>query len=183
MMQTNLRIEYISIDKLTPYDRNCKIHTAEQIAHIASSINQFGFNDPLGIWGKDNVILEGNGRLDALRMLGIKEAPCIRLDHMSEDERRAYVIAHNHLTLETGFDEEEILRQLQELQDNIDLEALGIAQEKFISELSAIKEKALRPYKKVHYLVSLDVNDNDKLVNLLEQIKKIEGAEIDSTLN
>ena len=183
MKQTNLKIEYIGTEDLTPYDRNCKIHTPEQIKHIAASIEQFGFNDPLGIWGKDNVILEGNGRLEALRLLGIKDAPCIRLDHMNEEERKAYIIAHNHLNLETGFDEKELLLQLQELQNSVDLKRLGIEMDKYVSQLKELEKKELRPYSRVHYLISLDLNDNDKIVDILERAKKIEGVEIESTLN
>lgn len=56
-----LKIEYISIDKLTPYNNNTKIHTVKQIEHIANSIAKFGFNDPLGIYGENNIVLEGNG--------------------------------------------------------------------------------------------------------------------------
>jgi len=182
MTQTNLKIEYISIDKLTPYEKNCKIHTKEQIQHIAASIEQFGFNDPLGIWGENNIILEGNGRLEALHFLSINEAPCIRLDHLSDDERKAYIIAHNHLNLETGFNEKELLQQLEELQDSINLDSLGINTEKYISKLTELEKKELKPYSQVHYLISVDINEHDKIVGLIEQFKKIEGVEIDSTL-
>ena len=182
MTQTDLKIEYISIDKLTPYEKNCKVHTKEQIKHIAASIEQFGFNDPLGIWSESNIVLEGNGRLEALHLLGINEAPCIRLDHLSDEDRKAYVIAHNHLNLETGFDERELLRQLKELQDSIDLDSMGIETEKYISKLNQLEKKELKPYAQVHYLVSIGINDHDKIVGLLEQLKKIEGVEIDSTL-
>ena len=183
MRERDLKVEYIDVVKLTPYERNCKIHTAEQIRHIASSIEQFGFNDPLGVWGEDNIVLEGNGRLEALRFLGIKEAPCLRLDHLSDEERRAYTIAHNHLNLETGFDEKELLRQLNELQDSIDLEALGIESEKYITRLNSLEKKELTPFVRVHYMISLDVNDHDKIVDLIGQIREIEGVQVESTLN
>lgn len=98
-----LKIEYIAIDKLTPYENNTKIHIKKQIEHIANSIKQFGFNDPLGIYGESNIVLEGNGRIEAAKLLKLKELPCVRLDHLSADEMRAYVIAHNSLNLETGF--------------------------------------------------------------------------------
>ena len=183
MKQNALEIVYIDIDRLTPYGHNCKIHTKEQIEHIASSIKQFGFNDPLGVWGKENVILEGNGRIEALRLLGIKKAPCIRLDHLSEEDRKSYVIAHNHLNLETGFDEQELLQQLQELQNTVDFESLGIETERYLSKLKELEKKELKPYRQVHYLISLDINDHDKILGHLEQIKKIGGVEIDSTFN
>ncbi len=113
----NLKIEYIAIDKLTPYDKNTKIHTKKQIEHIANSIKKFGFNDPLGIYGSQNIVLEGNGRIEAARKLEMKELPCVRLDHLSPDEMRAYVIAHNSLNLETGFDDSVLYDELKRLQD------------------------------------------------------------------
>ena len=63
-----LKIEYIEIEKLNHYENNSKIHTKEQIEHIANSIREFGFNDPLGIAGEDNVVLEGNGRVEAAKL-------------------------------------------------------------------------------------------------------------------
>jgi len=182
MKQTDLRIEYINIDKLTPFERNCKIHTKEQIKHIASSIKQFGFNDPLGVWSDENVILEGNGRLEAMRLLGMKEAPCIRLDHLSGDERKAYIIAHNHLNLQTGFDENELSRQLTELQHSVNLDSLGVDVEKYISKLAELEKKELKPYTQVHYLVSVDINEHDRIVNSIETLKNMEGVEVDSTM-
>ena len=182
MRETNLSIEYIDVNKLKPYEKNCKIHTDKQIRHIAASIEQFGFNDPLGIWSDDNIILEGNGRLEAMRLLGMKMAPCIRLEHMSDNERKAYIISHNHLNLQTGFDEKELLLQLEELQNNMNLESLGIEAEEYISKLTKLEKKELKPYRQVHYLISLDVNKHDKVVEIIEKLKDMEGVEVDSTM-
>lgn len=68
-----LKIEYIDIEKLNHYKSNSKIHTKNQIQHISNSIKEFGFNDPLGIIGKDNVVIEGNGRIEAAKLLGLKK--------------------------------------------------------------------------------------------------------------
>lgn len=81
-----LKIEYIEIKKLNNYQNNSKIHTKEQIEHIANSIKEFGFNDPLGISGKDNIILEGNGRVEAAKLLGMTKIPCVRLDHLTKEK-------------------------------------------------------------------------------------------------
>jgi len=182
MRQTDLAIEYINIDKLTPYEKNCKIHTKEQIKHIASSIEQFGFNDPLGIWSDENIILEGNGRLEAMRLLGIKKAPCIRLDHLSDEERRAYIIAHNHLNLQTGFDEKELLHQLEALQSCVDLESLCIEAHKYISKLTELEKKEPKPYRQVYYLIGVDINQHDKIIEIIEELRGMEGVEVDSTM-
>ena len=97
MTRHELAIEHIEIGYLTPYTGNSKIHTKAQIKHIANSIREFGFNDPLAIAGKENTVLEGNGRIEAAKSLGFKTLPCVRLDHLTSEERRAYVIAHNSL--------------------------------------------------------------------------------------
>lgn len=113
----NLKIEYINIDKLKPYEKNAKIHTTEQIKQIEQSIKQFGMVDPLGLWSVDNVIMVGNGRYMACKNLGINEVPCIRLDHLTDEERRAYALAHNKLTLNTDFDFDLLQQELDELLD------------------------------------------------------------------
>ena len=85
----------IKIKDLKPYDKNAKKHPKKQVKHIANSIEQFGMNDPIGVWGEDNLIVEGHGRLEACKSLGYTEVPCIRLDHLSDEERKAYTLAHN----------------------------------------------------------------------------------------
>ena len=108
-----LQIEYLQVDQLKPYDKNARYHSDEDINVIKNSIKQFGFNDPIGIWGKDNLIVEGHGRLLAAKQLGYKEVPIIRLDHLSDEERKAYTLAHNKLTMNSDFD-------IDILQDELD---------------------------------------------------------------
>ena len=93
--KTDLRIEILGIDQLQEYENNAREHGEVDITAIKDSIDAFGFNDPIGIWSEDNVIVEGHGRLAAARALGMTEVPCIRLDHMTDEERRAYALAHN----------------------------------------------------------------------------------------
>ena len=93
--KTDLRIEILGIDQLQEYENNAREHGEIDITAIKDSIEAFGFNDPIGIWSEDNVIVEGHGRLAAARALGMTEVPCIRLDHMTDEERRAYALAHN----------------------------------------------------------------------------------------
>ena len=94
MEDFRLKIEYININELKPYSKNAKKHPKKQIKLIKNSIEAFGMNDPIAI-NKDNLIVEGHGRVEALKQLGYDEVPCIRLDHMTDEERRAYTLAHN----------------------------------------------------------------------------------------
>lgn len=118
-----LKVEYIPIDDLTPYENNAKIHTEEQIEQIKQSIEEFGMNDPVGIWGKENLIVEGHGRLMACRELGMNEIPVIRLDELTDDQRRAYTLVHNQTTMNTGFDANVLGAELGEI--TIDLSEYG----------------------------------------------------------
>ena len=128
----DLKIEYIDINKLNHYENNSKVHTIEQIKHIANSIKEFGLNDPIGIAGKDNIVLEGNGRIEASKMLGLTKLPCVRLDHLTKEEQKAYVIAHNSTNLETGFDEKILSKELKELQNKYDFTQLGLNKSEII---------------------------------------------------
>lgn len=94
-MTKNISTEYISIDKLKPYTKNARKHSKEDVNKIVNSIKEFGFNDPVGIWGKNNIIVEGHGRVMAAKELNMQEVPCIRLDHLTDEQRRAYTLAHN----------------------------------------------------------------------------------------
>lgn len=93
----------IPIGELTEDPNNAKDHPDWQIKQIKNSIEQFGNLDPIGVWGDNNLVVEGNGRLRALKELGFQEAECIRLDWLTEEERTAYALAHNKLTMNSGF--------------------------------------------------------------------------------
>ena len=110
-----LKVEYIPIEDIKPYEKNAKIHTEEQIEQIKKSIKEFGMNDPIGIW-RDNIIIEGHGRLMACKELGMEEVPVIRLDDLTDEQRRAYTLVHNQTTMNTGFN----MVILDEELDNID---------------------------------------------------------------
>ena len=92
-------------DRLVPYARNPRTHSDEQVVQIAASIAEFGFNSPIQVDTKAGIIA-GHGRLLAAQRLGLKEVPVIVLDHLSETQRRAYVIADNRLAMSAGWDEE-----------------------------------------------------------------------------
>lgn len=91
----DLKIEYLDIKDLKPYDHNARKHQDEDVAAIVNSIKEFGFSDPIGVWGADNEIVEGHGRLEAAKKLKMDKVPVIHLDHLTDEQRRAYALAHN----------------------------------------------------------------------------------------
>lgn len=118
-----LKIEMLPVDALREYEGNARQHGETDVAAIKASIEQFGFNDPIGIWG-ENIIVEGHGRLMAAKDLGMTEVPCIRLDHLSEEERRAYALAHNKTAELSAWKFETLNAELAGIRE-IDMEALG----------------------------------------------------------
>lgn len=119
-----MEIIRIPIDELTPDPQNAKNHPDWQVDQIVASIEQFGNLDPIGVWGDQNLIVEGHGRFEALKVLGYQEAECIRLDWLTEEERRAYALAHNKLTMNSGFIPEALSLNLDCIQA-IDMSLFG----------------------------------------------------------
>ena len=118
-----LKVEYYPIENIKPYENNAKIHTPEQIEQIKKSIKEFGMNDPIAIWSEDNIIIEGHGRLIACQELGMKEVPVIRLDNLTDDQRKAYTLIHNQTTMNTGFDLDILNEELQSI--DLDMSDFG----------------------------------------------------------
>ena len=120
-----MQIENQPIDRLIPYARNSRTHSEEQIAQVAASIKEFGFTNPVLI-DSDGGIIAGHGRVMAARKLGLADVPCIRLSHLTESQRRAYVIADNKLALNSGWDEKMLSAELASLKEmDFDLNLLG----------------------------------------------------------
>lgn len=115
-----LKIEYMSIADLAPYDGNAKLHPKKQVEQIAESIKEFGFNDPIAI-DENGTIIEGHGRLLAAQMLGMDSLPVIRLDGLTDEQKRAYTLVHNQLTMNSCFDIEQLQIELDSI-TSIDME-------------------------------------------------------------
>lgn len=121
-----LEVREMPVADLVPYANNAKKHPREQIDQIAESISQFGNCDPIAVWHNEDgqaELVEGHGRVMALKKLGIETAPVITLDHLTDEQRRAYTHVHNQTTLSSGFDYEALTEDMDNL--NMDWEALG----------------------------------------------------------
>ena len=99
----DLKIEYVSIDSIKPYEGNAKLHPEDQVAQIKKSIEDYGMNDPIAVWNGE--IVEGHGRLMACKELHMDTVPIIRLDNLTDEQRREYMIVHNQTTMNSDFDE------------------------------------------------------------------------------
>lgn len=110
-----IKIEYLPIGELKPYEKNARKHGDKDVDQIRKSIEKYGMNDPIGIWGDDNIIVEGHGRLMACRKLGMTEVPVIRLDHLTDEQRREYAIAHNATAELSAWDSDLLADEIAEL--------------------------------------------------------------------
>nr|DAS60041.1 MAG TPA: ParB protein [Caudoviricetes sp.] len=177
-----MKIEKINISEITEYENNAKLHPREQIEQIKKSIQEFGNNDPIAI-DENNVIIEGHGRYKALQELGFDEVEVIRLSHMDDEQKRAYILAHNKLTMNSGFDIELLNSELESIV-NIDMEDFGFdyyEPESEVEEDDFEVEETKEPIAKLgdiyqlgrHRLMCGDSTDPDQLAKL------VDGQQID----
>ena len=119
------KLEQVATADLIPYARNARTHSDQQVAQIAGSIQEFGFCNPVLI-DKANGIIAGHGRVRAADLLKLQTVPCIRLDHLTDAQKRAYILADNRIALSSGWDEAMLANELQDLHaDEIDLGLTG----------------------------------------------------------
>ena len=161
----NLQIEYVPIDSIKPYVGNAKLHPQEQIEQIKVSIETLGFDDPIAIW-KNGEIIEGHGRYMAAQQLGMKEVPIIRLDDLTDEQRRQYTLIHNKLTMNSGFDMATLALELADLDfdkalfgfiDDIELDDPKETQKKEI----LYEEMQLKAFEHYDYIVFVFKNQMD----------------------
>lgn len=108
--------ELRDVDDLIPYARNARTHSPEQVQKLAGSIKEFGFLNPVVI-SEDGGILAGHGRVMAAQKLGIKQVPCVVENHLTETQKKAYILADNRLALDAGWDEEMLNLELKDIVD------------------------------------------------------------------
>ena len=156
-----MKIENLTLDALIPYARNSRTHSDEQVAQVAASIREFGFTNPVLIDANGGIIA-GHGRVMAARKLGMADVPCIRLAHLSEAQKRAYVIADNKLALNSGWDEKMLAAELASLKEfDFDLSLLG-----FGSDLIDIMDPDLN---------SAEEKDPDEVPEKQKEVKSKRG--------
>lgn len=150
-----MNIEKININLITQYKNNAKRHPKKQIEQIKKSIQDFGFNDPIAI-DENNMIIEGHGRYEALKQLGYKEIECIRLNNLSEEQKKAYILVHNKLNMETGFDNDILADELDSILD-FNMEDFGFNIDLSIDNLFKENERH-----RTNDTYNLDIIDNNK---------------------
>lgn len=129
MIKKPLQIKYVSPDTLLKYEKNSRTHSPDQIDQIVGSISKFGFTNPILIDEK-NIVIAGHGRLAAATQIGMVQVPVIVLEGLSEEQRRAYVIADNKIALNAGWDENILAMELADLQDeDFDIDVIGFTAE------------------------------------------------------
>lgn len=165
-----LEIAYLSPHELTPYEGNARKHGAEDIEQIKESIRLDGFNDPIGIWGDRNLIVEGHGRQLAAIELGMDKVPCIRLDHLTDTQRRDYAIRHNRTAELSEWDEAKRKLELAALEmEGMDFSGLRFDAEETDQEAQPVESVAL--HEKLQIVVDLENEDEmeDLFTRLTEE--------------
>lgn len=139
-----MNYEYLNIAELQPAERNARKHAERDIEAIKKSIQEFGFNDPIGVWGPENTIVEGHGRLQAASELGLEKVPVVHLDHLTDEQRRAYALAHNRTAELSEWDLEVMDEELSEIFD-IDMDAFGFDEFGPVESIDDVEEDDFRP--------------------------------------
>lgn len=161
-----MKIQKVRIEDIEPYENNAKLHPPNQIEQIKKSIQEFGNNDPIAI-DENNVIIEGHGRYQALKELGYKEAEIIRLDHLTEEQKRAYILIHNKLTMNTGFDLDILSEELKKIK-SIDLGSFN-----FDNELAGDNEETEEEHEFKQMVFEFNIEQYKLIEKVLEATDEI----------
>ncbi len=165
-----LQIVYLPVGELKPYKNNARKHQDKDIEAICTSIREFGFDDPIGIWSDENLIVEGHGRLLAAKKLGMTEVPCIRLDHLDDEQRRAYALAHNKTAELSSWLDDVLVSELGDI-TSIDMSKLGFNLD--IGENPYSAKVKIPCYEPTGAVVSIqDLCNLDKFYELEKEIRE-----------
>jgi len=179
--RNRMNLEMRRPSDLTPYENNPRKNDGAAVDKVASSIKNFGFKVPIVV-DTNGGIVAGHTRHKAALRLELDEVPVVVADDLTPAQIKAFRIADNRVSEESEWDLELLSLELDSLDDiftGFDVEEV----DDIVKDPIEPEEKELKPYKKVHYLISLDINDNDKVLEVIEELKEMEGVEIESTLN
>lgn len=157
------KIEYLKIGTLSAYETNSRTHSADQISQIAASIKEFGFTNPVLV-DADSTIIAGHGRVEAAKQMGMDEIPCLRLLHLTEAQRKAYVIADNKLALNAGWDDDLLKQEIIALEDlEFDIALLGFDSGELAKMFDVIEEAEIKEekYNEVFNII-IDCKDEEE---------------------
>lgn len=169
------KIEQLSVDALIPYSNNARTHSDDQVTQIASSIKEFGFNNPILV-DKTNGVIAGHGRLMAAKKLGMDTVPCIKLEHLTDAQRKAFILADNKIALNSGWDYELLKVEVENLSDeDFRLELLGFD----VNELNTILgiEEEIKDDKEIsddgnRNLLLVEFDNEIELENLFNEMQE-----------
>jgi len=187
--QSAQQIEQIPTADLIPYARNSRTHSDEQVAQIAASIREFGFCNPVLI-DAQNTIIAGHGRVLAAGRMKLETVPCLRLTHLTDAQRRAYVIADNRISENAGWNQEMLDEEIRSLaEESFDAALLGFDDEELLKSLGMVEESELKeltirePPKMTWVLIGIPTTQFGDINEAVERIAGLESTIVETTAN
>ena len=170
------------LDEIKPYENNPR-HNDNAVDAVANSIREFGFKVPIVV-DSDGVIVAGHTRYKAAKKLGLQTVPCLIADDLTQEQVKAFRLADNKVGEIATWDLDTLKVELDNIGE-IDLSGMGfdLNDDKPAEDIIEPTEKEINGYQFVHYMVTVDINHHDKIIDLIDQLKEIEGVEVESTIN
>jgi len=170
------------LDEIKPYENNPR-HNDNAVDAVANSIREFGFKVPIVV-DSEGVIVAGHTRYKAAQKLGLQTVPCLVADDLTQEQVKAFRLADNKVGELATWDLDTLKVELDNIGE-IDLSGMGfdLNDDKPAEDIIEPTEKEINGYQYVHYMVTVDINHHDKIIGLINQLKGIEGVEVESTLN
>ena len=161
-LNKSLEIKYLKLNEITPYARNARVHSNEQVQQIASSVREFGFVNPILI-DNDNEIIAGHGRLEAARVLEMDMVPVIQIGHLTKTQKRGLVLADNQIALNAGWNEELLQLELSSLnEEGFDIELTGFNAEQLEKAMFENLEDPQTQDKPLNFIISYNIVFDDE---------------------
>ena len=165
----SMKIERVNLADIRPYENNAKRHPQRQVDQIAASIQELGYRDLIAV-DENGVIIEGHGRFLALQQLGFIDVEVIRLEGLTDEQKRAYILIHNQLTMSTGFDPELLRREIEAI-TSIDMAAFDLVLPELAPEPEPEEEKVKAGPELVSFVLTLSEEQYQELMEAVEIIK------------